>query len=96
MEGVNQVTTNQIALHSANTSCTADSTSSFTGNLTQAQCSYNYGDNTGCTVVDEDTTSYGEGFATAGGGVFVAELAQGGIKVWFLTVSPDANLPCRS
>jgi hypothetical protein len=87
-EGVNQVTQNQIALHAANTSCQADSSATFSGNLTEAQCAYDYGDDTGCTVIDDTSdSSYGEAFATAGGGVYVAELGDEGIKVWFFTVS---------
>jgi hypothetical protein len=33
-------------------------------------------DNTGCAVVEADKASYGEAFATGGGGVFVTELAE--------------------
>ncbi|WVQ75782.1 hypothetical protein IAR50_005415 [Cryptococcus sp. DSM 104548] len=87
MEGINNQATNVIALHTSNTTtCTVDSSlTSFTGTVVNANCnnSLNYG--AGCTVQDQDDKSYGSGFAEAGGGVYVAEFAEDGIRVWFIT-----------
>lgn len=87
MEGVNQQTTNQIAVHGANTSCVADSSATMSGRLTQTQCANAASQGAGCTVVDPNENSYGAAFASAGGGVYVAELGEDGIRVWFFTVS---------
>jgi hypothetical protein len=37
--------------------------------------------------VDPNENSYGAAFASAGGGVYVTELGEEGVKVWFFTVS---------
>lgn len=87
MEGVNQQSTNQIAVHGANTSCVADPNAQMTGQLTKEQCANAASEGAGCTVVDPNENSYGAAFAGAGGGVYVAELGEEGVKVWFFTVS---------
>ncbi|CAK9779454.1 hypothetical protein CC85DRAFT_266919 [Cutaneotrichosporon oleaginosum] len=83
MEGVNGQTTNQIALHSHNDGCYASSSAQMTGQLRLDNCSVTSNGGSGCTVGDSDTRSYGEGFAAAGGGVYVAEFAADAIRVWF-------------
>jgi hypothetical protein len=72
-------------------SCTATPIGATTGNLTATNCAGGAG-NAGCTYKDNNAASFGAGFAAAGGGVYVAELATDGIRVWFLTVSGDASL----
>lgn len=83
MEGVNDQTSNQIALHSHNDGCYASKTADMTGQLRLDNCSVTSNGGSGCTVGDSNTNSYGEGFAAAGGGVYVAEYAEDGIRVWF-------------
>lgn len=90
VEGINLQATNMIALHTSGaSSCTIPTTSlsSFSGTISYPNCdnSQNYG--SGCTVYDTNTNSYGREFAEAGGGVYVAEFAKDGIRVWFMTVS---------
>ncbi|ORY30224.1 concanavalin A-like lectin/glucanase domain-containing protein [Naematelia encephala] len=87
MEGINQVTTNQIALHTEGQGCLASTsnTASFSGTVGQTNCSTAANEDEGCIVTTTDQSSYGEGFAAAGGGVYVAEYAEDAIRVWFLS-----------
>ncbi|WVO18318.1 hypothetical protein L204_106033 [Cryptococcus depauperatus] len=92
VEGVNGQKTNMIALHTANGSSCSTTNTTMTGNLGYPHCdnTLNYG--SGCTVFDKNENSFGAGFAAAGGGVYIAEWAKEGIRVWFLTRSsvPDS------
>jgi hypothetical protein len=83
MEGVNGQTSNQIALHSHSDGCYASKDAEMTGQLRLDNCSVTSNGGSGCTVGDSNTNSYGEGFAAAGGGVYVAEYAEDAIRVWF-------------
>ncbi|GMK58304.1 hypothetical protein CspeluHIS016_0503360 [Cutaneotrichosporon spelunceum] len=83
MEGVNDQTANQIALHSAEDGCYASKDAQMTGQLRLDNCSVTSNGGSGCTVGDPNQNSYGAGFAAAGGGVYVAEYATDGIRVWF-------------
>lgn len=86
LEGVNMMTKNQMAIHTAGNGCYASSdTSTFTGSLANTNCSTAFNSNQGCVVQDASTNSYGADFATAGGGVYIAEYASEGIKLWFIT-----------
>lgn len=60
----------------------------MSGQLTQQQCANNASDGAGCTIVDSADNSYGAGFAAAGGGTYITELSDEGVKIWFYTVSP--------
>ncbi|KAJ9115881.1 hypothetical protein QFC22_005023 [Naganishia vaughanmartiniae] len=90
-EGVNNQAGNQMALHT-NDGCTLvkDSSAPFTGAVNYTDCYVEANDNSGCTVIDGNSTSYGEAFATAGGGVWVTEFATTGISIWFFS---RANIP---
>lgn len=83
MEGVNGQTTNQMALHSDSDGCYASSSVEMTGSLKLDNCSMTANSGSGCTVGDNSTASYGEGFAAAGGGVYVCEFTDEFIKIWF-------------
>ncbi|KAK4055351.1 hypothetical protein OIO90_003189 [Microbotryomycetes sp. JL221] len=84
-EGVNLFTRNQMALHTRSGCTVATSTTSQTGNLTYGNCDANVNSNSGCTVVDPNTNSYGAAFAQAGGGLWATELADTGISIWFFS-----------
>ncbi|KAK4687336.1 hypothetical protein P7C73_g2792, partial [Tremellales sp. Uapishka_1] len=86
-EGINLVTTNQVALHTVGSGCLATSVAAFSGDLTYNNCSTAANFGSGCTVNETDTASYGAAFANAGGGVYIAEFATESIKVWFFTRS---------
>ncbi|KAI1796360.1 concanavalin A-like lectin/glucanase domain-containing protein [Ganoderma leucocontextum] len=68
LEAVNLMTANQMALHTS-TGCTVNST----------DCSQS----SGCTVTETQDNSYGQGFATAGGGVWATQFDTTGINIWF-------------
>lgn len=81
-EGVNLQSTNRMALHTfSGCNLTRSSSSApYTGSVNSTDCYVEDDDNNGCVVVDGNSTSYGEAFAKAGGGVWVTELASEGIK----------------
>ncbi|CEQ41711.1 SPOSA6832_03453 [Sporobolomyces salmonicolor] len=87
-EAVNLMQYNEMALHTTSGCMAPNSTTSdaYTGTLTYNNCDYEANANSGCTVLDPSTDSYGEAFATAGGGVWATELANTGIRIWFFTV----------
>jgi len=62
----------------------------MTGLVNSTDCAFSSNDNEGCVVTDPRTTSYGAGFANAGGGVFVTEFAKAGVAIWFF---PRASVP---
>ncbi|BGP26757.1 glycoside hydrolase family 16 protein [Rhodotorula toruloides] len=90
-EGVNLVQHNQYALHTTNgCSISNSSSSNFTGTLTYGNCDTSANANSGCTILDPRTSSYGAAFASNGGGVYATEFSKNGISVWFF---PRANVP---
>ncbi|KAF9265278.1 glycoside hydrolase family 16 protein, partial [Marasmius fiardii PR-910] len=85
-EGVNQVTRNQMALHTKPGCSLRQDLSSLTQTspiINSTNCDAAANQNSGCVVTDPSLQSYGEVFATSGGGVFVTEFAEEGISVWF-------------
>ena len=87
IEGINNQQTNQIALHASSSACNADPNAEMTGTVSTVTCDQNQNSGTGCAVTDPDTKSYGADFASAGGGVYVTEFAEDGIRIWFFSVS---------
>ncbi|KAL0579834.1 hypothetical protein V5O48_002186 [Marasmius crinis-equi] len=83
-EGVNQVTQNQMALHTS-TGCNQVSPVQSSTQISSTNCSSLANSNQGCVTKDPDPKSYGAAFANAGGGVFVTELAETGVSIWFFT-----------
>jgi hypothetical protein len=83
-EGVNQVTMNQMALHTE-PGCTQVSPNQTSTLVNSTDCSYAANANQGCIVQTPTTASYGAGFASAGGGVFITEFAETGISIWFFS-----------
>ncbi|KAL0578182.1 hypothetical protein V5O48_003813 [Marasmius crinis-equi] len=94
-EGVNQVTRNQMALHTTPGCTLRQDKSSLTQTsslINSTNCDSAANENEGCVVTDPSTQSYGEVFANSGGGVFVTELAESGVSIWFFPrdVVPDS------
>ena len=58
----------------------------MSGLINSTDCSFASNWNQGCVVTDPSTQSYGAGFAAAGGGMFVTELAEKGVSIWFFPV----------
>ncbi|KAH9919297.1 concanavalin A-like lectin/glucanase domain-containing protein [Fomitopsis serialis] len=87
-EGVNQVTMNQMALHTAD-GCTHSSNALQTSKLINStDCSTAANNNEGCVVTTPTPSSYGAAFAADGGGVFVTEFANEGVReIWFFNRS---------
>jgi len=91
-EGVNQVTMNQMALHTAS-GCSHSANAIQTSKLINStDCSTAANGNEGCVVTTPSTSSYGEGFAADGGGMFVTEFASSGISIWFFNHSSIPSL----
>ncbi|PIL34113.1 hypothetical protein GSI_03824 [Ganoderma sinense ZZ0214-1] len=71
LEAVNLMTANQMAIHTS-TGCTVSGTDCSQGS--------------GCTVMEKQANSYGQAFATAGGGVWATQFDTTGINshsIWF-------------
>ncbi|THU89496.1 glycoside hydrolase family 16 protein [Dendrothele bispora CBS 962.96] len=85
-EGVNQVTMNQMGLHTTG-GCTQVNPVQTSNMINSTDCNFQTNSNEGCIVTNPTTKSYGADFASAGGGVFVTEFAEEGISVWFFSRS---------
>jgi len=86
-EGVNQDLNNIMSLHT-DTGCTHSSSANQTSTIVnQTVCDANQNSNSGCGITDPNPSSYGAAFAAAGGGIFVTEMAESGISIWFFNRS---------
>ena len=86
IEAINDMDTNQVALHTPSGCYQADAATQIQSGTTEdTDCSTD----SGCLVRETKANSYGPGFAAAGGGVYAIELDVSGIFVWFFSV-------CRS
>jgi len=83
-ETVNQVTMNQMTLHTE-PGCAQVSPNQTSTIVNSTDCSFETNSNQGCIVMDLSIASDGAGFANAGGGVFVTEFAEAGISIWFFS-----------
>jgi len=81
------MTSNQMALHTR-TGCTlnAPASGAQTGQSGGLNCSLD----SGCTVTETKSNSFGQGFNQAGGGVFATQFDASGIYIWFWS---RANIP---
>ncbi|KAI8082170.1 concanavalin A-like lectin/glucanase domain-containing protein [Thamnidium elegans] len=91
IEGVNEQTTNSVALHTSS-GCTMEGVPRpQLGNVKTPNCDVNapgQGANEGCAVSSGDTRTYGRGFNENKGGVYATRWTEGqGIQVWFFTRS---------
>ncbi|CDO68761.1 Glycoside Hydrolase Family 16 protein [Trametes cinnabarina] len=82
MEGVNRATSDQMTLH-ANPGCVQAPNPVQLGKTAGADCSAGVNSSNGCTVLETQPNSYGEGFNDNGGGVWAAQFDVLGIFVWF-------------
>ncbi|KAI0659613.1 concanavalin A-like lectin/glucanase domain-containing protein [Cubamyces menziesii] len=82
MEGVNKATNDQMTLH-AKAGCTQDTSATQLGQTSGADCSAGANSSVGCTVIEKQPNSFGDGFNSNGGGVWAAQFDQSGIFIWF-------------
>ena len=83
VEGVNSASVNAMTLHTG-PGCSISS-GSFLGEMKTSNCwvdAPNQGTNDGCGIDATETTTYGTGFNSAGGGVYAMEWTAEGITVW--------------
>jgi hypothetical protein len=81
---------NQYTFHAgANKKCSIpnqapiiDGGQAFTGTVMNTDCRSSASSNTGCAFLDTCTTSFGQGFANVGGGVFALLRNSDGFKIW--------------
>lgn len=91
IEGVNAASANQMTLHT-NAGCSVWNAGSLARPNT-TNCDSNapgQKKNAGCAYMSADTTSYGTGFNTAGGGIYATEWTDQAISIWFF---PRAKIP---
>ncbi|EPQ52862.1 hypothetical protein GLOTRDRAFT_140456 [Gloeophyllum trabeum ATCC 11539] len=80
IETVNLMGYNQMALHTT-AGCTHTTPADQVGASGETNCNATIG--SGCTVAEKKANSFGEGFASAGGGVFATQFDVSGIYIWF-------------
>ncbi|KIY43839.1 hypothetical protein FISHEDRAFT_52708, partial [Fistulina hepatica ATCC 64428] len=92
IEGVNLQDYDQITLHTSD-DCTLDTSITLAADVSigGTECTSSSSDDDGCDFTDSDTSSFGEGFNAAGGGVYAHIVNSTGIYVWFFSRSdiPD-------
>ena len=86
MEGVNDQTSNKMALHTGPGATVSKNNNDFSGELLTSNCDVdapNQDKNVGCLIADSDNATYGNDFNLNGGGVYATEWNSAGIKIWF-------------
>ncbi|KAJ7119084.1 concanavalin A-like lectin/glucanase domain-containing protein [Mycena epipterygia] len=85
LEGVHAKGTNKMTLHTA-AGCSVNGTDQMTGTVDGKDCQSSNGNNQGCGVLDNkgptSSTSYGDGFNKAGGGVYAHSWTKDAIQIW--------------
>ncbi|KAJ7718193.1 glycoside hydrolase family 16 protein [Mycena maculata] len=97
LEGVHKFGTNKMTLHTS-AGCVIDRRDQMTGKVDGTNCESSNADNQGCGVLDNSTTSYGDGFNKAGGGVYAHMWTNDAIHIWHfaradIPVDITANTP---
>ncbi|KAG9309025.1 glycoside hydrolase family 16 protein [Chiua virens] len=89
IEGVNDQANNQMTLHSGTSNaCTIDSSNKGSGQVLNKNCYSNQTSDSGCSIKDPSTSSFGYGFNAANGGVFALQWdASTGMSMWHFSRS---------
>nr|GAT47609.1 predicted protein [Mycena chlorophos] len=83
IEGINLSSANQFSLHTS-PGCTQPTNITQTGKTKVSNCLQDADLNAfGCTTEEAKPNSFGEGFASAGGGVYALQMDVSGIYMWF-------------
>lgn len=80
---------NQMTLHTGG-DCILPWARNETGKPLHVSCDSYYDNNVGCSVVSAQSDSYGSGFNNAGGGAYVMQHTEDGVKIWIFS---KARLP---
>ena len=78
-----------MALHT-NANCSVTNTTDFTGYLVSSNCDINGNGTNGCSIKTNNTQTYGTGFNSIGGGLYVTEWTSTAISIWFF---PRSSIP---
>jgi len=81
VEAVNGGANNQMTLHTAS-GCTQSNTSPILGQTLVEDCDADVNSNSGCGILDPDSSSGGAGLQAAGGGVFAMLWDGSGVQIW--------------
>ncbi|KZP01551.1 glycoside hydrolase family 16 protein [Calocera viscosa TUFC12733] len=81
IEAVNGGTNNQMTLHTAS-GCTQSNNSPILGQVLSSTCDADVNSNSGCGILDPDSSSSGAGLQSAGGGVFAMLWDGSGVSIW--------------
>jgi len=90
IENVNLATSAQYSLHTLNGCKHPGNADGQTGNVVSTDCWNVTNGNQGCIVRESQQNSFGQGFASIGGGGFATLFDKNGVKVWFF---PRSSLP---
>lgn len=89
VEGANTQERNQMTLHTG-PGCEISQQQLGAGKVLHESCDAFYNSNVGCGIQDPSTRSYGQGFNSAGGGVWATVWNEDGISIYFFT---RGNIP---
>ena len=78
LEAVNRASANQMTLHTS-AGCTQAASVTQLGKTQNTNCSLGVDSADGCTVVETQQDSFGDGFNSAGGGVWATQFDESGI-----------------
>ena len=85
IEGINDNTNNAMTLHTSD-GCSVTNDTAFSGTMVYSDCyiyASNQPSNAGCSIENQNTSSYGTSFNSIGGGVIVTEWTSSAINIWW-------------
>ena len=85
IEGINDNTNNAMTLHTSD-GCSITNDTSFSGTMVYSDCYIYAADqpsNAGCSIENQNTSSYGKSFNSIGGGVIATEWTSSAINIWW-------------
>jgi len=92
IEGVNQQSSNDMTLHTAD-GCTITNNNAFSGTITTDNCyvdASGQSTNAGCQITTSNTQTYGSGFNSNNGGVYAVDYTSSAISIYFF---PRGSIP---
>lgn len=86
IEGINDNGNNAMTLHTSEGCSITDDDGAFSGTLVYSDCwinDPNQPSNAGCSIENQNISSYGSDFNSIGGGVIVTEWTSSAINIWW-------------